>query len=467
MTALTMRCRIATMLRVMAPMVSVCCILLSKPACAQQRSRKGKPPAAVPGPARKGRAVIVIDGTWQFAKDIEKHGIDAGWPKRAPSVATDTSIPALWTSSAAPGYSGSAWYWRTFAIPSDWKGQTVRILLNAAAENASVWLNGEALGDHAGGATPFEFNVTKTAKIGQDNLLAIKVDGDGMRGAGIWQGVEVISHDEAYIQQMFASADAFGGVSADISLLNTSAIEGDATLDCVVAAMTGKTHMVDKSNQNLHLTPNLNVTNFITSVKRKDLTLWSLENPFIYAFQLIFHQDKDILDTDEVKFGFRSFGFQNNQITINGAPLMLSAIAPHLALPVVIATTDDTDKARDLLTKAKAAGVTLIYLDAANPAMLDLADTTGILIVEGARPGLVAAARDAEMRALVLRDRNHPSILGWSAGDCGADFARDLRQQDPSRFLVTGAGKQLQLWAPGKAAPERGDLPAGLLPVNR
>ena len=466
-----MRRLLIALVRILPPLILICCCccccLYAKPACSQQRPRRGKPPSSSPAVARKGRATIVIDGTWQFAKDLDKHGTDAGWAKSPPTAAAPTTIPALWTSDAAPGYTGTAWYWKTFAVPADWKGQTIRVLFNAVAEIASVWLNGVSLGDHSGGETPFEFNVTKSVKIGQDNLLAVKVDGDAKRGAGIWQGVELISHDEAYIQHLFTSADDFGAISADISLLNTSTVEGDAELDCVVSTEADAKREVRKSNQNLHLTPNLNVTNFITSVGKGDLTLWSLDSPFLYAYQLIFKQGKDILDTDESRFGCRSFGLKNNQITLNAAPLMLSAMALNTDLPTVIATTDDTDKARSILTRAKSAGVTVIYLDAANPAILDLADSVGILVIEGAIPRLAPAARDAEMRELVMRDRNHPSVLGWRPGDCTDDFAKELRQLDPTRFLLTGTANQVQLYAPGKDSPAKGPLPVGLLPVAR
>ncbi len=461
--------RVQARLLILASLLTACCSLLSTPAVTQQKPRRGKPPVpGTPTQARKGRATIVIDGTWKFARDLVNIGESAGWAKSPPPTAADTSIPALWTSQAAPGYSGTAWYWKTFPVPAEWKGQTVRVIFNAVADNASVWLNGAALGNHSGGVTPFEFNITKTIMIGQDNLLAVKVDGDAKLGAGIWQGVEVTSHDEAYIQHIFASADDFGGISANIDLLNTSAVTGDAELDCVVStdSSTGKTTEVKKSNQNIHLTPQLNVTDFIASIGKKDLTLWSLDTPYLYAYQLLFKQGKDILDTDEVKFGCRSFGLKNGQITLNAVPIRLSAIAIHLELPVVIATTDDTDKAEALLKRAKTAGVTVLYLDAPNPAILQLADTTGVLIVEAPRPGLAPAARDAEMRTLVVRDRNHPCILGWSAGDCSADFAAELRQLDSTRFLLTGKGSALQLWGPLKDAPEKGPLPVGLMPVS-
>ena len=428
-----------------------------------------KPPKAKPAAAhaRKGRATIVIDDTWQFAVDPNKVGIDANWQMSVPTSANakDLPIPALWTSSAAPGYSGGAWYWRTFKMPADWKGQTIRIRFNAVAESARVWLNGTLLGEHAGGGTPFEFIVTSSAKIGQDNLLAVRVEGDARHGAGIWQGVEVMAHDEAYVEQQFVSADQFGRISTDVSIRNTSKSEGDATLDCRVVTISGATREVKKSNQNLHVTPNENFTNFLASVRGSDLHLWDLNNPFSYGFQLAFRQDKDVLDTDEAQFGFRSFGLKDGGITLNGEALTLSALAPHLDLPVVIAISDDTERARDMLQRAKQAGVTVLYLEAANPEMLRVADTVGMLIVESPRRWLPSGARYEEMHDLVLRDRNHPCILAWAPGQCSDQFARSLQQLDPTRFLLTGDSAK-KLWAPGKTAPESGPLPAGLIPVG-
>lgn len=466
MTRLTVLCQIKKSMHIFGSLV-LGCFLFSPSASGAPKPPPRKPPEATP--ARKGRATLVINGIWRFQTDSGNRGIEAKWSQTPPPSAKDTLIPSLWTTSAARGYSGAAWYWRSFAVPTDWKGQTIRIRFGAVAESATVWLNGVELGRHTGGATPFEFNATQSIKMtnGTDNTLAVRVVGEAQHGAGIWQGVDVVSHDEAYIEQVFPVADAYGRISANISLLNTSKTEGDATLDCVVATVTGPSRVVKKSNQNLHLTPNLNVTTLITSVHGKDLSLWSPGNPVIYSLQLIFRQDKDILDTDEAEFGFRTLGLKDGQISLNGIAVTLKATEQHSELPAVFATPDDTEKARDLLIKAKEAGVTVLYLEAAHPEMLRLADTTGVLVIEGARHGLDASARDAEMRALVLRDQNHPCILGWDAGDCSSQFADSLRQLDASRFIVVGGIGSGRLWAPDKSAPESGPLPSGLLPASR
>lgn len=417
-------------------------------------------------PARKGRATLVIDGIWKFAVDHGAGPADPGRSLNIPPDARETVIPSLWTSSAAPNYSGAAWYWRVFAIPAEWKGQTIRVRFHAVADEATVWLNGTLLGSHNDGATPFEFNITKTASIGKDNLIAVRVQGSAKRGAGIWQGVEVLAHDEAYIDDVYTQADAFGRITAEIRMLNTSQVEGDATLDTHVATISEPIRQVQKSNQNVHLVPRENLTSFLTSVHGKDLQLWTPDTPVVYGFDLIFRQDKDLLDRYERQFGFRSFGLKAGHITLNGNEIALSAIAPKLDLPVVIATSDDVEKARDMLQRAKRVGVSVIYLAAPPDEMLRLADVTGMLIVEGPRPGLSAAQRDIEMRELVLRDRSHPSVLAWNAGACSDAFARELRLLDSTRFLLNESNDGHKLWAPGRNAPETGPLPDGLQPVN-
>jgi beta-galactosidase len=332
-----------------------------------------------------------------------------------------------------------------------------------AADSARVWVNGEPMGEHTGSVVPFEFNVTKAVHPGEKNLVAVRLTGNGKAGAGLWQGVQLLAHDEAYIADCFPQADALGYLSVGIKFRNTSANSGDATLDAQVAAADAPARDVQKTHQNLHLTPGDNETNLLLNVPRKVLRRWSPESPTLYRLQLAFRQDKDILDTQETTIGFRTLALQNGSVTINSAQVKLAAIAPHFDQPVVIATTDDEERVRGLLRRIKASGANLVYLEAPSAALLRLADTEGMLVIEGARQAEPTETRNSELRALMLRDRAHPCVIGWNAGEAGADELQALRQLDPTRFLLVGPPSGPQLWPPGQSAASTDSLPAGLL----
>lgn len=423
-----------------------------------------KPPQKKPV-GRKGRDTQVIDGAWKFQIDPEKHGEQNGWTHTPPTTAQETVVPALWTTAAAPNYSGTAWYWRTFDIPETWKGQTIRLRFEGVAERTHVWLNGDLLGEHADGVTPFTFTATKSVRIGQTNLLAVQVEGSAKQGVGIWQGVLVMAHDEAYIEDVFAQADGVGFLSAALSFQNNSDKSGAATLDAVIVALDTPTKPARKTNQNLLLTPAHNTTTLTSSLSRKVLRTWSPSTPVLYALQLVFRQDADILDTQETEFGYREFGLKDGNILLNGEPVHLTAIAPAMDLPVVIASTNDTERAKALLSHLKDAGVNLVYLNAPPPAMLRLADETGLFVIEGARTQLLPNATANELKALVERDRNHPCILGWNLRDA-TDQIGAIRLLDPTRFLLTGLPTKPMFYPPGQGEGAGVVPPSGLLPAQ-
>jgi beta-galactosidase len=440
-------------------LLCLCCAVFAQ----VPTSRHGRKPP-VTGPQRHGRDTLVIDGEWKFHTDPNDTGQANKWDHSMPEGATKTTVPSLWTTQAAPGYTGVAWYWREFDAPTDWQGQTIRLRFDGAAETATVWVNGTQAGDHTGGVTPFEFDVTKTVHVGAKNLVAVRLAGNGKVGAGLWQGVQLMAHDEAYIANCFPQSDLYGHLSVAIIFRNASTNSGDATLDARVVAADAPTRDVQKSNQILHLTPGKNETNLLISVPSKQLHLWSPETPYLYRLQLAFRQNLDILDTQETTLGCRTLGVQNGAVTLNGTAIKLAAIAPELDYPVVIATTDDEQRVRDLLHKLKSQGVNLIYLEAPPSALLRLADQEGMLVIEGARRGTLDIARANELEGLIVRDRAHASIIGWWPGDIAEEQIHPLRRLDSTRFLLTGPLSAPHLWLPGQDTPSDDPLPAGLLP---
>ena len=418
------------------------------------------PPRKTTTATRRGRDTKVIDSGWTFRTDPSNMGDNQGWNKMVPLGAAPIAIPSLWTTAAAPGYSGVAWYWLEVDAPDKWSGQTVRLRFEAVADRAVVWVNGQRVGDHQGGATPFEFNITKALKSGAKNLLAVRADGDASRGAGMWQGVLLMASDEAFISDVFPHGGPLGNLVAEVELTNTSDKSGDCSLDARVIAANAPDKTIKSSSQNLSLTPSRNLTTMVINVPKKSLIAWSPDTPALYRVDLSFHQEKDILDTTETTFGFRELGWADSAITINGTAIAPKAIAPEPSQPIVIATEPNRSAARAMLKKLVDAHVTVVYLDAPPPALLSLADELGLLVIEGARRRLTPGDAEQELTDLVRRDRAHPSVIGWNTRDLDAAVASKIRDLDPTRFVITGTGGQSRLTPPHSesAAP----LPAGL-----
>lgn len=428
------------------------------------RAVRPAPPKKAPEPVgRKGRENLVIDGGWRFLTDPQNVGEQSNWAQNPPGETKEIPIPSLWTTQAAPSYSGVAWYWREFEPSLSWKTQTVRLRFEAVGDHATVWLNGEKLGQHEGGATPFEFNVTKKLRAGEKNLIAVRVEGEAKRGAGIWQGVLLMAHDEAYLSEVSLATGGLGQLTSSIVLQNNSDVSGGATLEGRVILANKPDKEIRRSTQNLSLTPGRNVTTMLTSVRGKNLHAWSLDTPELYTLQLAFSQGSDVLDTQQLTFGFREFGWKDNSITLNGLPITLKSLAPTFALPIVIASIEDTTRARASFQRLKEAGVTVLYLDAPPPELLHIADELGLLIVESPRSGQSPQAAFAELQTLVERDRSHPSVFAWRLPSADETAIKKIRTSDPSRFFLTGSGGAAKLYLLGQGGDPVA-LPDGLSP---
>jgi beta-galactosidase/beta-glucuronidase len=125
------------------------------------------------------RTSISLSGGWQFVVDPNGRGEAEGWtnPGFDTSAWETVRVPHTW--SVMPDYAdyeGLAWYQHTFIVPDVARDAHLRLHFEAVFYLAKVWLNGEYLGEHEGGYTPFEFDVTGSARPGEENTLTVQVD---------------------------------------------------------------------------------------------------------------------------------------------------------------------------------------------------------------------------------------------------------------------------------------------------
>ncbi len=295
----------------------------------------------------------------------------------------------------------------------------------------------------------------------------MRLQGDPATGAGLWQSVLLLAHDEAYISDSFPQGDSAGNLNVPIRFTNLSAHEGDAALEARLVAVAAPKRELHRATQNLRLTSGSNETLLVTAVRGKLLQPWSPSAPTLVLLQLVFRQDQDVLDTVDTRFGFRTVGVQDGAVTNNGAPVKLSVQAPTLFQPLyVLATPEETARARRLIQGLKAQGVSALYLAAPPSALLNLTDEEGMLVVETTRPDEPDAARIEELRGLILRDRAHPSIIAWDLRGLDDETDRVLRSLDPTRLLLCGPASAPRVWQPDANAQQAVPLPDGLLPTH-
>ena len=126
-------------------------------------------------PAPVPSRVIPLDGGWLLATDPANQGLEQAWFKRPVAEAKETHVPWI-IQDAFPGYHGLAWYWRDFQAPANPHAQGRYLLRFWAVDyKADVWLNGQPVGSHEGGETPFTMDVTDSILPNASNRLAVRV----------------------------------------------------------------------------------------------------------------------------------------------------------------------------------------------------------------------------------------------------------------------------------------------------
>lgn len=405
-------------------------------------------------------------------------------------------------SCGSGGYvrTGIGWYKKIFRVnPDAVKGGRVVLHFEGAYMLAQVWLNGQSLGRHVYGYTPFEWDVTDLLKAdGSENVVDVKVDNSaqpnsrwysgsgitrnvwicGMKDIhvapyGVWIRQPEVSEDQAQVHMetrvcvKHRSGVSNGGTASEE--------QGEIIVETGIYAPDGSLCMQDRTAQNAADTGEelLFCQDFIL----KSPVLWDTENPALYKAVTKIYKDGLLLDEVCTVTGFRNVSFDSNRgFLLNGVRVKLNGVCIHHDGGCAGAAVHPQIWERRL-EKLKAMGVNAIRMshNPPDPALLDLCDRMGLMVMDeafdewrimkGKELGSNThesrgysewfdSCHEADMRTMLLRDRNHPSIIIWSIGNEVPDqtvpegylTARHLksicRELDPER-VVTQANDQI------------------------
>ncbi len=411
-----------------------------------------------------GRSVTTLDGTWRTIIDPYETGNTYKYyqnrkpknPQELIEYDFDASpvlkVPGDWNSQRNEllFYEGSLWYERTFTFHPT-TGKRVFLYFGAANYRAVVYLNGERLGQHIGGFTAFNFEVTSKIHDGE-NFVVVQVDdtrhADGVptlstdwwNYGGLTREVLLVEVPETFIESYFVqlAKDKSDEIAGWVRL-NGSARSQQVTISIPEAGV----------KQSI----STDAEGFAKFSFPAKLTLWSPENPKLYDVTLAAGADKL---TDQI--GFRTVETRGTQIILNGKPVFLRGISIHEEAPFRSGRAFSTEDDLTLLNWAKELGCNFVRLAhyPHNESMTRLADRMGLLVwseipvywdIDWNNPGTLANAR-RQLKEEIARDRNRASIILWSIANetptlpARLEFlkqlATDIRQQDSTR-LITAA----------------------------
>ncbi|MBR2236257.1 MAG: DUF4982 domain-containing protein [Prevotella sp.] len=384
----------------------------------------------------------LFDDGWQFTHDGKTINVDLphDW---AIAYAPDPATGASGTDGGwYPGGKGE--YRKTFATP---KGEVVKLHFEGVYQKAEVFVNGQKAGQHAYGYTPFTVDVTPylaspltplqeaRGTLGKrggmnTNEVVVKVDNSEQpncrwyTGSGIYRHVWLetmpalhIAENGVFVTTPEVSSDK-AVVKVDVTVQNEDSNDQQGTVE--VEGQQKEVSLKAGESKAVSFTYTIN-----------NPKLWSPESPYLYTVSVALKNNSLNSCNSKIKFGVRSFSFDAEKgFVLNGKPLLINGACVHHDDGVLGAMAFDAAEIRKV-RQMKDAGFNLIRTSH-NPttrAFLDACDSLGMLVIGEAFDGwrtakkpydystLIDSCYREDIRAMVERDRNHPSIICWSIGN--------------------------------------------------
>ncbi len=427
------------------------------------------------------RQRLSLDGTWLFQMDPAD--------RTTPEHVTDgqawraAQVPLPWQAQFDDlrHASGTAWYKRTFTLDAPPAGAGI-LHFGAVDYYATVWLNGQKIGDHEGGYLPFEFAVEKALRQGENEIVVRAVDatdderrfadfpfGEVPHGkqswygpiSGIWQSVWLEMRAALHLQNLHLTpAVATGRI--DITATLSGPLPGNGVLQVEVASPSGAEAARATLDAQGH---------GYAQIDPSVLALWSPGSPALYNVTVTLLADDQPLDELSATCGFRTIEARDGRIYLNGDPIYLRGVLDQAYYPKTIYTPPSLEFLEDQVHKAKELGLNCLrcHIKIEDPRYYEVADRLGILIwteiPNWARLTPAASTRaKATFQSMVARDWNHPSIFAWSLvnEDWGtdlirnpehrqwlADFYQEAKAIDPTRLIVDNSACRVNFHVAG------------------
>jgi beta-galactosidase len=400
---------------------------------------------------------VLFNSDWKFHKgdlDTGKGGLDtASW--RSVELPHDWSSEGPfsqdWASGTGFAPAGIGWYRKVFRMPAKGDQQTF-IYFDGVYNNSEVWINGHRLGKRPSGFVSFQYELTKFLRPNAENELLVRVDHSEFAdsrwytGSGIYRNVYLITTNRVHISLWgvafttpVANTDK-ADARVNVSIVNNAIFSTGAIVKCSLVDPKGT--IIGADNKSLKIKQGDTVAaKFNITVKNP--RLWSLEKPDLYRLIVTVTANGRVVDQWQDRVGIRDIRFDANEgFFLNGKNMKLKGVCLHDDAGVLgVAVPREVWYRR--LKILKTAGVNAVRMSH-NPHadyFYDLCDELGILVMdenfdewEGAKniwikgwnqgkPGKEGSheyfkdwgVRD--MEDMVLRDRNHPSIIMWSIGN--------------------------------------------------
>ncbi len=383
------------------------------------------------------------DSKWQSVKVPHDWSIESGY----------TQEHTAGSNAFLPG--GVGWYRKSFNVPSQWKGKDIIVRFEGVYNNSTVWINGEELGFYPNGYLDFDYDLTPYLK-GGENVIAVRVDRRAYAdarwyvGGGIYRNVHLSAREKVYIPETGISVvtPKVSAQSAEVEVA-TEVVNGSVQdVDLVVKySINGCCESKVLSEGEAKISLKAAAEGVVsTTIPLATPKLWSLESPRVYKLYTALYNGDQLLEERETQFGVRTIEFNASKgFLLNGESVKIKGVNIHHDLGCVGVAAYDAALYRRL-NSLRAMGTNAIRV-AHNPqseSFYTMCDTMGLLvmdefidewrvlkdkwIIQRSKSGVADSLQmgysahfnewaEKDIKHLVKRNRNHPSIILWSIGN--------------------------------------------------
>lgn len=326
-------------------------------------------------------------------------------------------------------------YRKYFTVNECYSGKRVYVDFDGVMTFAQVYINGTYLGEHKGGYTPFSFDLTPYLSYDSENVLVVMVDSterkdippfgfviDYLTYGGIYREVNLRIVNPIHIENVCSRTNKILSkkkeVEATVMLHNGDIGKFSITVLAQLLTIEGNV-IYDTQKEILLENPNEKV--ILTLCDIENIQLWDIENPNLYILRIILLEKGIEIDTYETRIGFRIAEFTPNGFFLNGNFLMLRGLNRHQAFPYVGYAMPKRAQAKDadILKYELSLNTVRTSHYPQSKHFLDRCDEIGLLVFEEI-PGWQHIGDEAwkkvaceNVREMILRDFNHPSIIIW------------------------------------------------------
>jgi beta-galactosidase len=332
----------------------------------------------------------------------------------------------LGNQPAANGYlpTGIGFYRKEFEIPETDKGRKIFIEFDGIFRNSTVWVNGHYLGNHKSGYTPSNYDLTDVVRYGNEgkNVILVKVDaseyeGWWYEGGGIYRHVWLVKTDRLHVSRFgtFVTTPSITDDEATVSIQTTLKNEYKTGKNLtLVSKITDKNGIVlDTKSTNKTVEP-FDESEIIQTGTIQNPLLWSPETPNLYKVLTEVSENGKIIDTYETTFGVRKVEVNKNGVFLNGKLFPVEGTCNHQDFAGIgVALPDKINWYKLKLLKEMGSNGYRCSHHPPTPELLDMCDSLGFMVVDENRFLSSSDEGLSDLKTMLYRDRNHPSIFMW------------------------------------------------------